>query len=125
MSEFWKSVREALRGSRQDFTEVPLQRAILLLAVPMVLEMSMESLFAVVDIFWVSKLGSDAVALVGVTETMMSIVYAVALGLAAGATATVARRIGEKDHRGAARAGFQVIVVGVAVSIVLGVAGAL
>jgi len=81
MSDFWSSVREALRGSRQDFTEVPIRRAILLLAVPMILEMSMESLFAIVDIFWVSRLGAEAVATVGLTEAMLTLIYTVAMGL--------------------------------------------
>src|ERR1051325_11534771 len=81
MSNFWSSVREALKGARQDFTEVPIRRAILLLAVPMILEMSMESLFVVVDIFWVSRLGAEAVATVGLTEAMLTLIYTVAMGL--------------------------------------------
>ena len=84
MSDFWSSVREALRGTRQDFTEVPIRRAILLLAVPMILEMAMESLFVVVDIFWVSRLGAEAVASVGLTEAMLTLIYTVALGPRAG-----------------------------------------
>jgi MATE family, multidrug efflux pump len=119
----WATLREAVRGTSQDLTAVPLGRAVALLAIPMVLEMSMESLFAVVDIFWVSRLGSDAVALVGVSETLMSIIYTVAVGLSAGATATVARRTGEKDAEGAARAAFQVIVASIAFSAILGIAG--
>src|SRR2546425_6269538 len=87
-------VREALRGSRRDLTEESLGRAILLLAIPMVSEMIMESIFAVVDIFWVSKLGADAVAAVGLTESMLTIVYSVAMGLSMGVSALVARRIG-------------------------------
>jgi len=97
-------VRESLRGARHDFTSLPLGRAILLLAVPMVLEMVMESVFAVADIFWVSKLGPDAIATVTLTESMLIIIYAFAMGLAIGAAAVVARRIGEKDPQGAARA---------------------
>src|SRR5881296_3571284 len=125
MSDFWSSVREALRGSRQDFTEVPIRRAILLLAVPMILEMSMESLFVLVDIFWVSRLGADAVATVGLTESMLTLIFTVAMGLSIGATATVARRIGEKDPERAARSAVQVILLGVTVAIPIGVAGAL
>ncbi len=125
MSDFWSSVREALRGSRQDFTEVPIRRAILLLAVPMILEMAMESLFAIVDIFWVSRLGADAVASVGLTEAMLTLIYTVAMGLSIGATATVARRIGEKEPERAARSAVQVIVLGVALAIPIGIAGAL
>jgi putative MATE family efflux protein len=119
------TLAEAVRGSTQDFTEGPIGRALILLAVPMVLEMSMESLFAIVDIFWVSKLGADAVATVGITESLLSIVYAVAMGLAMGATALVARRIGEKDPDAAARAGVQAIALGAALAAVLGVAGGL
>jgi len=125
MSDFWSSVREALRGSRQDFTEVPIRRAILLLAVPMILEMSMESLFAIVDIFWVSRLGAEAVATVGLTEAMLTLIYTVAMGLSIGATATVARRIGEKDPERAARSAVQVLLLGLALAIPIGVAGAL
>src|SRR5882672_12058255 len=124
MSDFWSSVREALRGSRQDFTEVPIRRAILLLAVPMILEMGMESLFVLVDIFWVSRLGAVAVATVGLTEAMMTIIYTVAMGLGIGATATIARRIGEKDPERAARSAVQVIVLGIALAIPIGVASA-
>lgn len=125
MSSFWAAVREALRGTHQDFTEVPIRRAILLLAIPMILEMAMESLFAIVDIFWVSKLGADAVASVGLTEAMLTLIYTVAIGLSIGATATVARRIGEKDREGAARAAVQILVLGVGLSIPIGIAGAL
>jgi putative MATE family efflux protein len=123
MSDFWASVREALRGTRQDFTEVPIRRAILLLAVPMILEMSMESLFVLVDIFWVSQLGAEAVATVGLTEAMLTIIYTVAMGLSIGATATVARRIGEKDPERAARSAVQVIALGIALSVLLGIVG--
>ena len=125
MSDFWSSVREALRGSRQDFTEVPIRRAILLLAIPMILEMGMESLFVLVDIFWVSRLGAEAVATVGLTEAMMTLIYTVAMGLGIGATATIARRIGEKDPERAARSAVQVIVLGILLAIPIGVAGAM
>lgn len=125
MSDFWSAVREALRGSRQDYTEVPIRRAILLLAIPMILEMGMESLFVLVDIFWVSRLGADAVAAVGLTEAMLTIIYTVAMGLGIGATATVARRIGEKDPERAARSAVQVIVLGIVLAIPIGIAGAM
>src|SRR5687767_15862120 len=108
---FWASVREALRGSRQDYTEGPVGRAILLLSVPMVLEMAMESVFAVVDIFFVSRLGADAVAAVGLTESVLALVYALAMGLGIGASALVARRIGEKDADGAAHSAVQAITL--------------
>src|SRR5579863_9822609 len=96
----WSSLVEAIRGSHQDYTAGSLNRAILLLAVPMVLEMVFESLFAVVDIFWVGRLGANAVATIGLTESMLSLVFAVAMGLSLSTTAMVARRIGEKDPEG-------------------------
>jgi putative MATE family efflux protein len=117
----WSSVREALRGSHQDFTTGSLDRAILLLAIPMVLEMVLESLFAVVDVFWVARLGADAVATVGLTESLLSLVFAVGLGLSLSTTAMVARRIGEKDSKGAAVAGAQAIFLGFGVSIAVGI----
>ncbi|HEY6268609.1 MAG TPA: MATE family efflux transporter [Candidatus Acidoferrum sp.] len=118
---FWSSVREALRGSQQDFTTGNLNRAILLLAIPMILEMVLESLFAVVDVFWVGRLGADAVATVGLTESLLSLVFAVGLGLSLSTTAMVARRIGEKDPAGAAVAGVQAIAIGLAISVLIGV----
>ncbi len=117
---FWQSVREALRGSHQDYTAGNLNRAILLLAIPMVLEMVLESLFAVVDVFWVSRLGADAIATVGLTESVLTLVFAVGLGLGMSTTAMVARRIGEKNAEGAAIAGVQAIFLGFIVSAVLG-----
>src|SRR5215468_2918450 len=116
----WSSVREALRGTHQDFTEGSLNRAILLLAIPMVLEMVLESLFAVVDVFWVGRLGADAVATVGLTESLLSLVFAIGLGLSLSTTAMVARRIGEKDPEGAAVAGVQAIILGLATSLLIG-----
>ncbi|HKW62023.1 MAG TPA: MATE family efflux transporter [Candidatus Acidoferrum sp.] len=116
----WSSIREALRGSHQDFTTGSLNRAILLLAIPMVLEMVLESLFAVVDVFWVGRLGADAIATVGLTESMLSLVMAVGFGLSLSTTAMVARRIGEKDPAGAAVAGVQAIVIGLALSAMVG-----
>ena len=109
-------VKEALLGSKQDFTTISLDRAIVLLAVPMVLEMAMESLFGIVDIFFVGHLGADATATVGITEGMLVMVFAVALGLSMGTTAVVARRTGEQDKAGAAEAAVQSIILGVAVS---------
>ncbi len=118
---FWGSIREALRGSQQDFTTGSLHRAIVLLAIPMVLEMVLESLFAVVDVFWVGRLGADAMATVGITESLLSLVFAVGFGLGLSTTAMVARRIGEKDPTGAAVAGVQAIVIGIATSLAIGV----
>lgn len=122
---FWSSVREALRGSHQDYTDGPIGRSILLLSVPMVLEMAMESVFAVVDIFFVSRLGADAVAAVGLTESLLAVVYALAMGLGIGATALVARRIGEKNADGAAHAAVQAITLALVISAILGIAGSL
>jgi len=119
----WKDLREAVSGSDQDFTTGGLKRAILLLAVPMMLEMVMESAFAVVDVFFVSRLGADAVTTVGLTDAVLTLVFAVAIGLSMPATAMVARRIGEKDREAAARTAFQVLVVGLAVSAGIGVFG--
>lgn len=117
----WSSIREALRGSHQDFTTGSLNRAILLLAIPMILEMVLESLFAVVDVFWVGRLGADAIATVGLTESMLSLVMAIGFGLSLSTTAMVARRIGEKDPKGAAVAGVQAIVIGLAFSALVGI----
>jgi putative MATE family efflux protein len=112
----WSSLREAVMGTSQDFTEGAIGRAIVLLAVPMVLEMCMESLFGVVDVFWVSRLGADAVATVGLTETALVLVFVIALGLSMGATALVARRIGEKDEGAAGLVAVQAILIGLVVS---------
>jgi putative MATE family efflux protein len=120
---FWASVREALRGSEQDFTTTPLRQAILLLAVPMVLEMAMESVFALTDIFFVGRLGADAVAAVGLTESLLSVVYALAMGLSVGVTAVVSRRIGEHDPEAAAHAAAMGVLLGVVVAAVLGALG--
>src|SRR5688572_30743688 len=120
---FWQNVREALRGSHRSYTDGPVGRAILLLAVPMVLEVVLESVFAVTDVFFVSKLGEDAVATVGLTESMMAIVYTLAVGLSIGTTATVARRIGEKNPDGAARAAVQTLVIGGLLALAMGVLG--
>src|ERR1700757_18656 len=119
----WSSIREALRGSHQDFTTGNLNRAILLLAIPMVLEMVLESLFAVVDVFWVSHLGADAVATVGLTESMLTLVFSVALGVSMSTTAMVARRVGEHDRQGASTAAAQSVLLGVAVALAMGLPG--
>lgn len=116
----WAALVEAVRGSHQDYTSVNLNRAILLLAVPMVLEMVLESLFAVVDVAWVGRLGADAVATVGLTESMLSLVFAVGIGLSLSTTAMVARRIGEKNPEGAAIAAVQAIVLGLLISLAIG-----
>jgi putative MATE family efflux protein len=122
-SGFWTLVRESLRGSEHDYSRGPLGRAVLLLAVPMVLEMAMESVFAVTDIFFVAHLGPDATAAVGLTESLLAVVYALAMGLAIGATAIVARRTGEQDPAGAARGAGQAILLAAIVAVVLGALG--
>lgn len=119
----WASIRDALRGSHIDYTSGSIGRAILLLAVPMVLEMVMESVFAVVDVFFVAKLGADAVATVGLTESVLTLIYALAIGLGIGATATVARRVGERDPEGASRAAAQAIIIGLIIATAVGIAG--
>jgi putative MATE family efflux protein len=116
----WSSLLEAVRGSHQDYTTASLNRAILLLAVPMILEMVLESLFAVVDVAWVGRLGANAVAAVGLTESMLSLVFAVGMGLSLSTTAMVARRIGEKHPEGAAVAAVQAIILGLILSLAIG-----
>jgi putative MATE family efflux protein len=118
---FWSRLRAVLSGAELDYTQGSLSRATWLLAIPMVLEMAMESLFAVVDIFFVAKLGEQAVATVGLTESMLTIVYAIGLGLAMSTTAMVARRVGEGDLAGAARAGAQAIGLVWTLGVVLGI----
>ena len=120
---WWDVFVHGVRGTGGDPTKGPLVRAIVLLAVPMVLEMVMESLFAVVDIFFVSRLGDDAIAGVALTESLLTWVYMVAMGLSIGVTATVARRIGEGDEDGAARAAVQAVILGGAVALVIAVIG--
>jgi putative MATE family efflux protein len=116
-------VRSAIQGTTEDYTEGSLNRAVLLLSVPMVLEMAMESVFALTDVFFVARLGADAVAAVGLTESLLTVVYAVAMGLCLSTTAVVARRMGEKRPEEAARAAVQALAVGLAVSVPFGALG--
>jgi putative MATE family efflux protein len=120
---FWSYLKESLNSEHQDFTTGSIRKAIFMLAVPMMLEMGMESVFAVVDIFFVSKLGPNAAATVGLTESFLTIIYSVAIGLSMAATAMVARRVGEKNPEGAAKAGAQALLLCVLISIALGIAG--
>ncbi|HMT07241.1 MAG TPA: MATE family efflux transporter [Pyrinomonadaceae bacterium] len=120
---FFSILREAFLGTDRDFTKGPLLPALIILAIPMILEMSMEGLFAIVDTFFVAKLGAEAVAVVGLTESVLALVYAVAIGLSIGATATVARRFGEQDLDGAARTATHVVYLGLIVSLIMGVIG--
>jgi putative MATE family efflux protein len=119
-----RDVRDALRGSHHDYTSGPIGQAIFLLAIPMVLEMIMESLFALSDVFFVARVGASAVATVGLTESMMIVVYTLAMGLAISGTAVVARRIGEKNHDGAGRAAVQAILLGTLIASLLSILGA-
>ena len=120
----WSTIRAAIRGAHVDYTTAPVGQAVIMLAVPMVMEMAMESIFAVADVFWVAHLGADAVATVGLTESMMTIIYTVAMGLTIGATAVVARRIGEQDPEGAALAAGQSILLGLVASAAIAVTAA-
>ncbi|AKP52841.1 MATE family efflux transporter [Cyclobacterium amurskyense] len=113
----------AISGSEQDFTKLPIKRGIFLLAIPMILEMIMESLFAVVDIFFVGRLGEHAVATVGLTEAVLTIIYSLGVGISMAGTALVARRFGEKKYKQAGTLAFQLLLVGVLVSVALGIAG--
>ena len=125
MSSLLKDLKEAIAGSEQDFTQGHLGRAIFLLAVPMVLEMAMESVFAVVDIYFVSRLGADAVATVGITESMITIIYAISIGFSVATTAMVSRRIGEHKPDKAAQVAFQAILTGLCLSLLIAVPASL
>ncbi|HJS51592.1 MAG TPA: MATE family efflux transporter [Pyrinomonadaceae bacterium] len=122
-NSFTSVLREALVGTSRDFTQGSIPAALIILAIPMILEMSMESLFAIVDTFFVSKLGAESIAVVGLTESILVLTYAVGIGLAIGATATVARRVGEQDMEGAARTATHAVYLGLIVAIVMGAAG--
>jgi putative MATE family efflux protein len=117
------TIRQSLRSEEKDYTHGSIPRAIILLAVPMILELSLESVFAVVDMFFVGKLGRNAIATVGLTESVITIVYSISFGLSTAATAIVARRIGETNHEGAAHAGAQSLLVALIVALLLSVAG--
>jgi len=125
LKTFFNNVAEAVSGTEQDFTEGKLSRAILLLSIPAVLEMVMESVFVIVDIYFVSKLGANAVATVGITESMVTIIYAIAIGLGTATTSMVSRRIGEKNPDAASIAAFQAILTGVIISFLIGLPGAM
>jgi putative MATE family efflux protein len=121
---FFRLFKEAVSGSEQNFTQGSIDRAIFLLSIPMILEMGMEAVFAIVDVFFVSQLhNNDAIAVIGLTESMLTIIYSIAIGLSMGATAMVARRVGEKDIASAEVAAVQALFVGICISIVISVAG--
>src|SRR3954454_9528458 len=119
----WRTVVEAIKGTHQDFTQTSISRAVFLLAIPMVLEMLMESLFALVDVFWVTRLGPNAVATVGLTESMLTLMFSVAFGVSLPTTAMVARGTGEKDPEGAAIAASQAIFLGIGIALATGLPG--
>ncbi len=124
ISSFLRLFKQAVRGEEQDYTALSINRAIFLLSIPMILEMVMESLFAVVDVYWVSRLNdNDAVATIGLTESVLTLVYSLAIGISMGATAMVARRVGEKDIKAAQVAAAQAIYIGVALSVLISIAG--
>jgi putative MATE family efflux protein len=120
----WTTLGDALRGTPIDYTTAPIGRAVIMLAVPMVMEMAMESIFAVADVFWVAHLGADAIATVGLTESMLMMIYTVAMGLSIGAMALVSRRIGQQDTDGASRAAAQSILLGIVVAALIAVVAA-
>lgn len=122
-ANFWHVVKLSLNGEEQDYTRGSIRRAVFLLAVPMILELSLESVFALVDMFFVGRLGQNAIATVGLTESVITIVYSIAIGLSTGATAIVARRVGEKDPEAAAHAGAQSLLIAIVCTFVLSVVG--
>ena len=124
LKSLWSDIRESVQGTEQDFTTGRISRAILLLSIPMVLEMVMESVFALVDIFFVSRLGPGAVVTVGITESLPTIIYALAVGFSVGTTALISRRIGEKNREGAAVGAVQAILAGIMMAVVIGITGA-
>ncbi|MFT3978976.1 MAG: MATE family efflux transporter [Ferruginibacter sp.] len=123
LSDIVSIIKESLKGEGQDYTTGSMRRAIILLAIPMMLEMIMESVFAIVDIYFVSHLGKHATSVVGLTESVITIVYSIAMGMSMAATAMVARRIGEKDPDGATKAAMQSILIAVAITIALTIPG--
>lgn len=122
-NSIWKELKEAIRGTEEDYTKIGMKRAIFLLAVPMILELVMESTFAVVDIYFVGKLGASAVATVGLTETYLFLLYSVAMGMAVAVTAIVARRTGENNREEAGKTAVQAIILGVLISLPFAIAG--
>ena len=124
LQRLYRLVREALRGDVHDYTRGSIRKAVFLLALPMILELGMESVFAVVDMFFVGKLGENAIATVGLTESVTTLVYSIAIGLSTAATAIVARRVGEKNPEAAAQSGAQSLVLALAATVILSMAGA-
>src|SRR3954462_11267379 len=123
LTKIISTIRRSLNGEQMDYTQGSIRTAVFLLAVPMILELSLESVFAVVDMFFVGKLGQNAIATVGLTESVITIIYSIAIGLSTGATAIVARRIGEKNPEAAAHAGAQSLIISMIATIILSGAG--
>ena len=125
ISKIIRAFGDAVMGRQHEFTTGSIRRAIFMLSIPMILEMMMESIFAIVDIAYVSRVSVNAVATIGLTESVITLVYAIAIGLSMAATAVVARRIGEKDVKGAREAAVQAILLGILVAVVIGIIGLL
>jgi putative MATE family efflux protein len=123
LSRVFTLIIDALKGEQQDYTKGSLRKAVIMLAIPMIIEMGMESVFAIVDLFFVGKLGKHAISTVGLTESVLTIVYSIAVGMSMAATAIVARRVGEKNPEGAASAAMQSMLVSVVVIIIVSIAG--
>lgn len=122
-TSYLKIIKSAINGEEFDFTKINLRKAIVLLSIPMMLELCLESVFAVVDIFFVNKLGKHAVSTVGLTESVITIVYSIGIGMSAAATALVARRVGEKQIEEASKAGAQAITIAIVISLLIGILG--
>src|SRR4051794_13285132 len=122
-SFFFQFIKQSIKGGQEDFTKGSIRRAVFMLAIPMILEMCMESVFAVVDIFFVGRLGKDAAATVGLTESFLTIIYSIAIGLSMAATAMVARRVGEKNPAEASKSAMQAIILALGLTIIISVLG--
>src|SRR2546423_9065103 len=123
ISDFFSIAALAIKGGQQDYTVGSLRKAVLLLAMPMILEMGMESVVAIVDLFFVGRIGKHAISTVGLTESVLTIIYSLAIGMSMAATAVVARRIGEKNPEGAASAAMQSILIAISVILFLSLGG--
>ncbi len=123
LTAYWLVFLEALRGEERDYTTGNLRKSIVLLAIPMILELSMESLFAVVDMFFVGRLGEHAIAVVGYTEALLTIIYSIAIGLSTAATAVISRRVGEKEFHEASKSAVQAMILALIISILLTIVG--
>ncbi|HTA84113.1 MAG TPA: MATE family efflux transporter, partial [Bacteroidia bacterium] len=123
ITRIFNTIRESLNGVERDYTQGSIRTAVFLLAIPMILELSLESVFALVDMFFVGKLGQNAIATVGLTESVITLIYSIAIGLSTAATAIVARRIGEKNPEAGAHAGAQSLIICVLLTIFISAAG--